>query len=661
VSSRAPSLVRSLIAAVLVLLCLPAPGSSAQEALILQSGRGLGATMAFSPDGRTLGTANEAGVVLIDVATQRERSFWPSADGLPNALTFSPDGRWVAVGYHKGRSRSGNAPGIVKIWDANTGQEHRILARHRTGVVGVAFSSDGRRLISVGANATTIVWYWPAGRVARIVSHPRDEFLGTVTLSPDGGALVVVSGQAYRSWWIDCAAVMYEATSRRVLGTAPCPIASLQPFLAVSPGNRWIVLDDTLFELAKPGGDQRDASPGADGSAHIVAFGAHDVALVSRSGDDPTLTAWDLANRRPLRSVQDRAGASAVFAPAGDIVAVQTAFGRIAFYDFPAMTLRGELVPPKVDAWNTTGPLPIADYSPDGRELAVVDAASDIGIFDTATWRRIRVLKHRDCDYTTGIRYSPAGDQLVSTCNGGESMQTWNRASGTLQGSFGRSGNDRFAFAGGGRQVVRTVGSLEERSVQVVDITTGALVRSLPIPGDDVRVTADGRIIVGLGIYAGPPPWGGLSLQLSAWSWETGEALWQLSDSGSFEISPDGRTIARGSRLYDVETGAVRRTLSPPRPLGSVLAFSPDGRFLAASLSTPSRDEDRDIIVWDTKTWQELVILTGHTGPIGHLVFSPDSTHLVSVSHDFTVRVWTMTSGTSVGQYTVPLGPRPPG
>src|SRR5262249_29026459 len=84
--------------------------------------------------------------------------------------------------------------------------------------------------------------------------------------------------------------------------------------------------------------------------------------------------------------------------------------------------------------------------------------------------------------------------------------------------------------------------------------------------------------------------------------------------------------IASGKSLFSTE--------------GSALAYSPDGRWLAA-LST----EDKTVLLLDARTHETVARFSGHEGGVFKAAFSPDSRCLATCSRDRTVRLWQIGSG----------------
>ena len=64
-------------------------------------------------------------------------------------MAFSPDGRRIV---------SASSDGTGEVWDATTGQETLTLKGHTGRVHSVAFSPDGRRIVSCSHDKTVKIW-----------------------------------------------------------------------------------------------------------------------------------------------------------------------------------------------------------------------------------------------------------------------------------------------------------------------------------------------------------------------------------------------------------------------------------------------------------------------------------------------------------------------
>src|SRR5262249_14224638 len=146
----------------------------------------------FSPDGKTLvsGSEKEAVFRLWDVATGKERAKFQrkkvnggaggrldgEVEGRVSAVAFSPDGRLLGSAHDQR---------LLPLWDVETATQLRALQGHEAIVHGAAFSPDGKFLLSGGVDRTVRLWDVESGEQVRSFGSAADA-VKCVAFSPDG-------------------------------------------------------------------------------------------------------------------------------------------------------------------------------------------------------------------------------------------------------------------------------------------------------------------------------------------------------------------------------------------------------------------------------------------------------------------------------------------
>ena len=147
--------------------------------------------LAFSPATKEIAFTCQRNVMLYDLNSRLTNTF-ASCNEEPYALAYSPDGALLAIGLNKG---------TIALWDRRSGRKLSEQSAHTNLTACVTFSKDGKWLASCG---TLTIKLWRVSRDGLKYYKTLEDHAGyipAVAFSPDGKRLVSASSDHTLKLW----------------------------------------------------------------------------------------------------------------------------------------------------------------------------------------------------------------------------------------------------------------------------------------------------------------------------------------------------------------------------------------------------------------------------------------------------------------------------
>jgi WD40 repeat protein/tRNA A-37 threonylcarbamoyl transferase component Bud32 len=255
----------------------------------------------LSRDGRRLATGGADGKLRIfDVMTGADTGLSKDyGDGIL-AVAFSPDGHRLASGGGTwGWTRSQDTS--IRVWNLVSGETRR-LEGHSQAVFGLAWSPDGRLLVSCGLDGRIKAWEPDLGReLEPFVASPKQRIVCRADFSPDGRLLGVVGLDDPNP---TARATLFDVKTRRVVRELAGHSMAVQG-IRFSPDGKYIATSGTdlrvkIWSVATP-----PAFVSLEGHSQVVwttAF-SPDGRRVATGSLDQTARIWDASNGKLLQTI----------------------------------------------------------------------------------------------------------------------------------------------------------------------------------------------------------------------------------------------------------------------------------------------------------------------------------------------------------------------
>ncbi|XP_011890275.1 PREDICTED: mitogen-activated protein kinase-binding protein 1 isoform X11 [Cercocebus atys] len=540
-------------------------------------------------------------VVLFNPRKHKQHHILNSSRKTITALAFSPDGKYLVTG------ESGHMP-AVRVWDVAERSQVAELQEHKYGVACVAFSPSAKYIVSVGYQHDMIVNVWAWKKNIVVASNKVSSRVTAVSFSEDCSYFVTAGNRHIKFWYLD------DSKTSKVNATVPLLGRSgllgelrnnLFTDVACGRGKK----ADSTFCITSSGllcefSDRRLLDKWVELRVYPEVKDSNQACLPPSSfitcSSDNTIRLWNTESSGVHGSTLHRNILSS------DLI-------KIIYVDGNTQALLDTELPggDKADASLMDPRVGIRSVcvSPNGQHLASGDRMGTLRVHELQSLSEMLKVEAHDSEILcleyskpdTGLKLlaSASRDRLIHVLDAGREyslQQTLDEHSSSITAV-------KFAASDG---QVRMISCGADKSIYF---------RTAQKSGDGVQFTRTHHVVRKTTLY---------DMDV--------EPSWKYTAIGCQD---------RNIRIFNISSGKQKKLFKGSQGEDGTLIkvqTDPSGIYIATSCS------DKNLSIFDFSSGECVATMFGHSEIVTGMKFSNDCKHLISVSGDSCIFVWRLSS-----------------
>ncbi|KAJ5743781.1 hypothetical protein N7533_008651 [Penicillium manginii] len=562
----------------------------------------------FSHDSKFLTSGSDDGLIKVWNANSGECfQTFEGHTGPVNSVTFSHDSTILA---------SGSNDGMVKVWDANSGECLQTLKSHSEWVNFVTFSHDSKLL----ASASGIYEYDPfdddfeSGSVDLVDFSHDSKLLSSASENNTIKLWETSSGRCLQT---------LEGHSKRVNSVA---FSHNSELLASSS-------DDGRIKVWNANsGECLQILEGHTGPVNSITF-SHDSTILASGSNDGMVKVWDANSGECLQTLEGHSSLVLAVTFSHDSQLLASASFDITVRVWDANSgVCVQILKGHIDSISSV------NFSHDSKLLVTASHDRTVKVWDASSHEYLQTLED-DGDSVRSVTFS-YDSKLLSPASNNGTVKVWDTSSSkllyTLESCSDSVRLNTFSY---NSKLLALVS--DNHTVKLLDTSSGSCLQTLKDHSDSVCSVAfshDSKLVASASHDCIVKVWdtsSGSCLQTLEAHSKWVDSVTFSHDSKVLALVSDNRTV----KLFDTSNGNCLQTLENHSSLVNSVTFSHDSKLVA------SASLDCTVKVWDTSSGQCLQNFEGHSDSVRSVTFSRDLKILVSISADSKVKVWDVNNG----------------